>query len=73
MSNPCAPHIEHILEDDDWPVNVYFLTSYIICYTASDTESVIVWRESLAPVKFGEIEDQPKFRQTFTIQIFTQV
>ena len=27
-----------------------------------------VWRETLAPIKFGEIDDRPKIRQIFTIQ-----
>ena len=33
----------------------------------------IIWSEILVPLKFGEIDNQPKIQQIFTIQIFTHL
>ena len=35
--------------------------------------SAIVWRETLALLKFREIDERPKVCQIFTIQIFTHL
>ena len=32
---------------------------------------ITIWRETLVPLKFGEIDERPKSQQVFTIQIFT--
>ena len=34
---------------------------------------ITIWRETLVPLKFGEIDEQPKSRQVFTIQMFTHL
>ena len=57
------------------PVTFFSLMEYLMgilnkLFYGKDTT---VWRETLVPLKFGEIDEQPKIHQIFTILIFTQL